>query len=184
MEELNFDKVCEYVLNGGSLITYCEGEAVRYSDAINWIYGDEVKHKKYEEMLVGRGEWVAQRVLLELQKVGFTDVRKLCNDDGSLKKVSELDDTTAAAIGGIEIEESKEDKDGNEVSGRVRKIKMVDKLKGLEMLGKNLKMFTDKIDVSGRVTLEDLVVGSMAPEKAEKAVDKKESEVVETDDDI
>lgn len=34
-------------------------------------------------------------------------------------------------------------------------------LKGRELLGKRLKLFTDRVEVEGRVTLEQLVAGSM-----------------------
>lgn len=36
-----------------------------------------------------------------------------------------------------------------------------DRLKALELLGKNLKMFTDKIEVQGKLTLEALVERSL-----------------------
>lgn len=38
-------------------------------------------------------------------------------------------------------------------------VKCADKLKALELLGKNLKLFTEKVEVSGTLTLEQLVAG-------------------------
>ena len=39
----------------------------------------------------------AQRVLLELARVGFSDIRKIVDADGRLKALIDLDDDTAAA---------------------------------------------------------------------------------------
>ena len=157
-------EIVDEVANGGSLIEFCKKKGMRYSNVINWIYGDEGRQKSYEVALEARGEFVAQKILNELDKLGFSDVRKLFNDDGSIKEVSQLDDDTAAAIAGIEIQECVEDKDGNVVVPRTRKIKIIDKLKAIEMLGRNLKMFTDKVEHSGKVSLEDLVNGSLKKE--------------------
>jgi len=158
-------EIVDEVANGGSLITFCKQEKLRYSKVINWIYEDEGKQKSYEKALEARGEWVAQRLLAELQKVSFVNVKDLFDDDGSIKDVSDLDDDVAAAIGGIDIQEEVNDKDGNEIVPRTRKIKLIDKLKSIELLGKNLKMFTDKVEHSGGMSLEKLVEGSMKPEE-------------------
>jgi phage terminase small subunit len=44
-----------------------------------------------------------QRVLDEMARCAFFDVRKLFNADGSLKDITELDSDIAAAIAGVEI---------------------------------------------------------------------------------
>lgn len=164
--------ICEAVANGGSLITYCEKNNLIYSKIVNWIYDDEGRQKSYEVALEARGEWVAQRVLLELKQLSFADRRQLFNEDGSIKDISEIPDDLAAAIAGIDIEECVEDDDGNVIKGRVRKMKLADKLKSIELLGKHLKMFTDKHEVTGAMSLEQLVVGSL--KKPESEPEKKE----------
>lgn len=170
-------KICDFVANGESLISFCSDKKLVYSKVINWIYDDEGRQKSYEGALNARGEWVAQRLLAELQKVAFVDVRKLFNDDGSIKDVSDLPDDVAAAIAGIDIQEAKYDKEGDEVEPRTRKIKLVDKLRSIEMLGKNLKMFTDKVEHTGQVTLEQLVIGSLEKpkERPEDAASEEEA---------
>lgn len=45
--------------------------------------------------------------------------------------------------------------------GRTGKIKSLSKGKALELLGRHQKMFTDNLKISGRLTLEQLVAGSM-----------------------
>jgi phage terminase small subunit len=46
-----------------------------------------------------------ERVLLEYSRIGFVDIRKLFNENGSMRKINELDDDTAAAVAAIEIED-------------------------------------------------------------------------------
>ncbi len=98
----------------------------------------------------GAIEISATRVLQEIAKMAFFDPRKLLNDDGSPKKISELDDETAMAVAGMEIVTK-----GNDDVGfaDILKIKLTDKTKNLELLGRHLKLFTDKVelDVGGEL---------------------------------
>lgn len=95
-----------------------------------------------------RLEITADRVLQEIAKLAFQDPRKFFDDDGRLKPISELDDNTAACIAGIETMHKVvgEEKDGCIV---LTKIKISDKGQNLERLGRHLKLFTDKTELSG-----------------------------------
>lgn len=94
----------------------------------------------------------AERVLDEIAKLAFFDPRKLFGDDGLPLKITELDDETAAAIAGLEVEEMYEGRgEAKENVGRLRKIKIADKGINLERLGRHLKLFTDKVDHGGKI---------------------------------
>lgn len=91
-----------------------------------------------------RNDITADRVLKEIARLAFFDPRRLLNGDGTPKAIHELDDDTAAAVAGIDIVTK-----GNEDLGYadILKIKLADKSKNLELLGRHLKLFTDKIEV-------------------------------------
>lgn len=93
----------------------------------------------------------AERVLQEIAKMAFVDARKFFNTDGSLKPATELDDDTAAALQGFDVEKLYQHfaKGAAQETGTVSKIKIADKTKSLELLGRHLKLFTDKVEVSG-----------------------------------
>jgi phage terminase small subunit len=93
-----------------------------------------------------RTEVSADRVLCELAKIAFFDVRKALNNDGSFKSISELDDDTAAALASFDVVEL-----GGDVGGVIRKVRLVDRLRAIELLGKHLGLFSDRIKVSGDV---------------------------------
>lgn len=77
------------------------------------------------------------RVLLELARLAFLDVRKAYNEDGSLKAIHELDDDTAAAIAGMDVTEIRGEDDA---VGVIKKIKLSDKKGALELLMRHLGM--------------------------------------------
>lgn len=93
-----------------------------------------------------RREITAERVLDEIAKVAFFDPRRLFRPDGSLRPMQELDDETAAAIAGLDVKTLFQDKCA---VGELKKIKIADKLGGLTLLGRYLKLFTDKVEHSG-----------------------------------
>lgn len=102
-------------------------------------------------------EVTVERVIREIARLAFFDIRKLVDAEGRPKPLQELDDDTAAAISGLEVARV-----GNAVigEGEVLKFKIADKNSALEKLAKHLQMFTEKIDV----TNSD---GSMKPSQAE-----------------
>ncbi|WP_292532176.1 terminase small subunit [Methylocystis sp.] len=91
-----------------------------------------------------RTEVSADRVLRELAKVAFFDPRKALKYDGSLRPLSEMDDDTAAAIASLDVVEI-----GGDESGVTRKVRLTDKLRALELIGKHLNMFRDRLEVAG-----------------------------------
>jgi phage terminase small subunit len=88
-----------------------------------------------------RTEVAADRVLLEIARLGFSDLRRLFHEDGRLKRPHEWDDDTAASITSIEIATRHV---GDGVVEHVRKIKLWDKGKALEQLSKHLSLYRDQ----------------------------------------
>ena len=87
-----------------------------------------------------RTEITQDRVLQELAAIAFakaTDYAEIKNECVRIKDTEELDEQQARAIAGIE-----EGKFGI-------KVKLNDKEKALELLGRHLGMFNDKLEVSG-----------------------------------
>lgn len=97
-----------------------------------------------------RTEVTADRVLKALAAVAFGDVRALFNEDGNMIQPSKLSDEAASMVAGIEIVTSA--KGDGEVE-RVAKIKTNDRLRALELIGRHLSMFTDKLEVAATVDL-------------------------------
>lgn len=90
-----------------------------------------------EESLLDEIGVTATRILQETAAVAYADPRKLFREDGSPKDMHEIDDQTVAVVASVEYETT----DGG--NGRVAKIKTRDKLKALEMLGRNRRLWND-----------------------------------------
>ncbi|MFR5839921.1 MAG: terminase small subunit [Anaerobutyricum hallii] len=83
----------------------------------------------------------ADRVLIELAKIAFVNADDVIESkDATLKENASRDDL--AAIQSIKVKTFGED-------GVEREIKLADKLKALDMLGRHLGMWNDKLQVSG-----------------------------------
>jgi phage terminase small subunit len=106
-----------------------------------------------------RLEITADSVLQEIAKIAFMDPRKFFNSDGSTKQVTELDDDTAMGLAGMEVIELFEGQgEQKHVYGLLKKFRLADKGLNLERLGKHLKLFTDKAEITGQVTYARVVV--------------------------
>lgn len=92
----------------------------------------------------------ADEVISELKKIAFLDIRGAFNDNGSLKDIKDIPDDVARAIAGIEIDDLFEGYGGDRTRiGYTKKLKLNDKTRALELLGKHLKILTDKVEHSG-----------------------------------
>lgn len=97
-----------------------------------------------------RTEITQDMVLKEYAKLAFFDPRKLFNPDGSPKDITELDDDTAAALSGLDVQEVYEGHgEDREFVGYIKKYKLADKKGALDSVGRHLGMFTDKLQVDG-----------------------------------
>lgn len=100
-----------------------------------------------------RTEITQEMVIRETAKLAFFDVRKMFNQNGKPLDISNLDDDTAAALVGLDVQDIA-DKDGDYV-GYVKKYKMADKVKALELLGKHFGTWEPKDDGPKDETTED-----------------------------
>ena len=88
----------------------------------------------------------ADRVLMELARLGFVNPGKLINfDEATVKKDAVEDDLAAVASVKVKTIPTEE---GDIVE---REVKLYDKNRSLELLGKHLGMFKDKLEVGGTV---------------------------------
>lgn len=99
----------------------------------------------------------ADMILARIWEIANINLADAYNDDGSLKKIKDMPEEIQRAISGIKT--YKDFLEGVEV-GETKEIKLWDKVRALELLGKNRKLFTDKVEHSGKLTLEDIVAGS------------------------
>lgn len=83
------------------------------------------------------GDWVLKR----LMNISDLDPSQIFNDDGSMKKLSEIPEDIRKTINAVKFTESKD--------GSTIEVKIVDKGKTLEMLGRNQKLFTDITRLEG-----------------------------------
>lgn len=96
----------------------------------------------------------ADRVVMELAKIAFVNANEVIDPKTATIREDALPEDTAA-IQSVKVKTFGED-------GLEREIKMADKLRALELLGKHLGMFKDKVELSGsleaeKTKLDDLI---------------------------
>lgn len=99
----------------------------------------------------------AERVLNEYAKIAFSDIRNVLTVDGGLKDSSEWDDDTASAVSMVKSMEVTSPE--GEKLGTNREVKLYDKLRALEALGKHIGLFekdNNQKTQSGVVTIFQL----------------------------
>jgi len=94
-----------------------------------------------------RTEVTADRVLKELARIAFFDIRKLYSDDGTLKNPKDLDDDTAAALTGIDIQETVVPGGEGAPTITTRKAKVIDRTGALTLAMRHLGMLKDRIEI-------------------------------------
>lgn len=101
-----------------------------------------------------RVEITADRVLRELARIGFSDIRDLFTWDaeraGFVPSV-DLTEDQAAAVSSVEAETIRYTTEEGITETKVKlKLKTYDKLGALEKIGKHLGMFIDRTEVTGK----------------------------------
>ena len=124
-------------VNGSRLLTKAN---------IQIYVADKIKEREQ------RTEITQDMVINELAKIAFLDIRKLYTENGQLKNIADMDSETAGAISSLEtLEEYEGYRDDREKIGDTQKVKLLDKTKALELLGRHLGMFKEKVTIDGNV---------------------------------
>ena len=111
-----------------------------------------------------RAEVSVEKVLRELARIGFADVRQLHDINGRLLQIAELSDDIAAAVASYEVvrrvtskpaatkgggDKDAQDRDDDKAEAAsveefTHRIKVWDKARALDMIGRYLAMFADR----------------------------------------
>lgn len=90
----------------------------------------------------------ATRVLEEMRRLAFSDLRSLFDDKGNLRPIHTLTAEQAACIAGMEVI-VKNAQAGDGHTDTIHKIKCWDKPKTLEMLGKHFALLIERVELRG-----------------------------------
>ncbi len=159
-----FGDFCRHIANGGSIREICRLMKVRYGDLYAAISADTELSKVYHKALEARRHYDVEEILAQLRSMATSDIRDLFKPDGSLKHPTEMTFEQSASIQSFEVE-TVTDGQGNDTGNRIKKVKMWDKLKAIDLIGKSLGMFAERHIHEGTVTLRDLVLKSVNDEK-------------------
>lgn len=106
---------------------------------------------KLMEERAQRVEIDADTVLRELLRLARVDLSAAFNDNGSLKPVRDMPEDVRRAISGVDVfEEFQGRGEDRAMIGYTKKLRFWDKTKALELLGRHLKLFSDKIELTGK----------------------------------
>lgn len=94
-------------------------------------------------------------VLRELAKLGFSNMQNLYDDSGQLIPVHMLDKDVSASLQEVteEVTGSAVLEDGTPVQTIKRKYKTAEKKASLDLIGRHLKMFTDRVEQETTLTV-------------------------------
>lgn len=111
-----------------------------------------------------RVEVKSDDILRSLLELAMADIGEAFDELGALKPLKDIPPSVRRAIAGIDVVHLPP-VDGVE-QGVVKKVKFWDKPKSLELLGKHLRLFVDKVEVSADSSFADLL--KAARERADR----------------
>jgi phage terminase small subunit len=119
-------------------------------------------------------ELKAEDTLQAIANLAHFDPRRLFDDKGNMKDIHTLEPDVARAISGFDFVTLYDGNgDQKHAFGQLRKIRLRDSLKALEMLGRHQKLFTDKIehgldDETKRLLIEKLDLTNATDEQLQE----------------
>lgn len=156
--------VDEYLIDFNATRSYkaaypnCKSDNTARTESCKFLAKPNIQEEvmKRKARLKEKVQITQEMVINEYKKIAFFDPRKLFNDDGTARDISQLDDDTAAALAGLDVSENWEfdEDEGKRVkNGYTKKYKISDKKGALDSLARHLGMFTDKIQIEGELNV-------------------------------
>lgn len=145
------------------LVTLNASEAARragYSEKTAASQGQRLLRNVEIQEAVGVGkagqlekaELTAARVLEEIRRLSFSDLRTLFDETGNLRPLHTLTSEQAACIASVEVVK-KNLTAGDGQMDTVIKLKVWDKTRSLEMLAKHFALLTERVQHGGEIVM-------------------------------
>lgn len=112
------------------------------------LVSELIRQRKQSQLEVAG--MTAARVMEEIRRLAFCDVRSFFDDSGNLKPMSELSDDQGAQLASFEIIK-KNAEAGDGVIDTVHKIRVWDKTRVLELAMKHFGLLAEKVDHTGEI---------------------------------
>jgi hypothetical protein len=139
-EPETLEALCVFIADRGTLSGWCKLHDVRYLFIHEWLHADAERLKRYTAALEVRNAHLTDRVVTGLSLIADADHRQAFKN-GKLLRADKLPDSVAGAVAGIDVTR-------NERGETVTKLRLNDRTRGHELLGRHLGMFKDKLDVT------------------------------------
>jgi phage terminase small subunit len=122
------------------------GYAPKRADAIGYENlrkpGIQEELQRYQSKLAEKVEVTIEELIIAYKQIAFADLAECYDENGFLKNIHDIPASCRMAIAGLEIDELFEGKgEDRERIGQTKKLKLWDKLKALDSLGRHLGLF-------------------------------------------
>lgn len=139
----------EYLVDMNASAAYIRAGYKENRQAANQLLKDSRVQEIIQPVIEAREKKIqvdAQYVLDETLRIQKANIQDIVDDHGNIKDVSQWPEVWQRMVNGIEVEEIWSKGKEPEYIGRVKKVKMMNREKILEMLGKhvNIQAFADK----------------------------------------
>lgn len=131
-----FDAIAE----GSTLFKWCRDNNASFTHVGRWIAADKERQKKFATARALREEYLGEAVLHKLTMFLQADLSQAYDAQGRLLSPADMPESIRLALAGVDISWNGSDDDPQQTV----KIKMVDPLKSTELMGKYLKIFSER----------------------------------------
>lgn len=167
------DRICAHVGAGGALEDLCHAWNTEHKDAAGkvrfgaiwgWVCEDRDRFKRWLESHNVTAQADEARIKGVLRAIAFADIRGLFDAQGRVLPPDQWPMDLGRMVAGLDVAEMFDTEDGQkQLVGLLKKVKLSDRLKALELLGKYNGMDVQRIEHAGKVTMEQLVAGATEP---------------------
>lgn len=131
--------LCDWLSLGNTLSAYTFKHRLHFLTVLEWLKLDDKRYAQYQAALSARTALLQDAVLSNLVDAASVNPRDAFDDDGTPLSPRDMPEALAASI----VSYSMSDKGSLNV-------RFTSRLAATELLGKQLNMFTDKLEVTGK----------------------------------
>jgi hypothetical protein len=141
------EELCDYVANGGTLARYAVDNDIPYRHLRKWLKGNEYNMSLYEDAVALRDDRDRQLLCDMVMQIARFDPKTVFSADGSVLPIDEWPSAARAALSGIDV-----------VPGtNATKVRFANRLEAVKLIGRELGIFSEKLQVTQSMTIADLV---------------------------